>query len=88
MGTCHVTLASFLDGEVVVNVCSPCIEESGETESESMGNDNSTSGTAKTQSGKRNEEKKKGKGGMLFIYLFSLASFNSTSTNLRQTFKI
>ena len=77
MGTCHVTLASFLDGEVVVNLSSPCLEESGETENESTENDHSASGTAKTQSGKRNDEKKKGKGRMLLTQYWSLGSFQN-----------
>ena len=62
VGTCHVALASFLDGEILLNVSSPCVEESGENENESMGNDLSRRTSVKPQSGKRQDDKKKGKG--------------------------
>ena len=61
VGTCHVLLTSFLDGETLVNVNSPCIEENRETEDESIRNDSIAEGT-KSQCGKRSDDKKKGKG--------------------------
>ena len=62
VGTCHVLLTSFLDGETLVNVNSPCIEENGETEDESIRNDHSIAEGSKSQCGKRSDDKKKGKG--------------------------
>jgi hypothetical protein len=67
VGTCHVLLTSLLDGETVVNVSSPCVEESGETENESVENDHSTVGGTNPQSGKRHDDKKKGKGESISI---------------------
>ncbi len=62
VGTCHVFLTSFLDGETVVDVSSRCVEESGETENESAGTDHLTGGGTNPQSGKKHDDKKKGKG--------------------------
>ena len=62
VGTCHVFLTSFLDGETVVDVSNPCVEESGETENESAGTDHLTGGGTNPQSGKKHDDKKKGKG--------------------------
>ncbi|XP_028400966.1 leucine-rich repeat-containing protein 43-like [Dendronephthya gigantea] len=57
VGTCHVFLASFLDGDTVVNVSSPCVEENTGGE-----NDRTTEGDAELQSAKRSDDKRKGKG--------------------------
>lgn len=58
VGSCHVLLASFLDGDIVVNVSSPCVEESTSSE-----NDRATAGDTEPLSTKRSDDKKKGKGG-------------------------
>lgn len=36
LGTCHVSLASFIDGETLVSISTPCIEEKKETENNSV----------------------------------------------------
>ena len=62
VGTCHVPLTSFLDGETMLDVSSPCVEENGETENESVVNENSIAEGNRSQCGKRSDDKKKGKG--------------------------
>ena len=75
VGTCHMLLSSFLDGETLVNVNSPCVEENGETEDESIRNDPSIAEGTKSQCGKRSEDKKKGKGGRGSLICHSAALY-------------